>query len=187
MFDAVWVWMCCGPGGVLLPSGAVGLRVYVLSLHGAFDVAENACGAKRGARVCVVHVEVVAVGLFAQSALGVCPGSDNDRVLGDGLAGALVYPVCVGDARLNGGGGFLVCVFFLALRPCAIELVHVLGGFNPFGDAWLVEVGLVVLLGGVVPFLPAQEVFAQERERVTVEAQRRALVGGERVEDGALV
>ena len=148
------------------------LRVFVcvvLALHGAFDVVEDACGAKWCARVGVVHVEVSSVGLFARSALGVCPGSNDDRILGNRLAGALVYPVRVGDARLNGCGGFLGCVFFLALRPFLVEVVYVLGGFNPFGDARQVEVSTVVLLGGVVPFLPAQEVFTQERERVVVE------------------
>ena len=116
-----------------------------------------------------------------------CPGSDNDRVLGDGLAGALVYPVRVGDARLNGCGGFLGCVCAPLVLPALVESVYVLGGFNPFGDARQVEVSLVVLLGGVMPFLPAQEVLAQERERVTVEVQGCALVGGERVKDVALV
>lgn len=155
--------------------------------HGAFDVVEDACGAKWCARVRVVHVEVSSVGLFARSALRVCPGSDDDRVLGDGLAGALVYPVRVGDARLDGCGVFLGCVFFLTLRPFLVESVYVLGGFNPVGYARQVEVSLVVLLGGVVPFLPAQEVLAQERERVTVEVQGCAFVGGECVEDVALV
>lgn len=98
-----------------------------------------------------------------------CPGSNDDRVLGDGLAGALVYPVRVGDARLNGCGVFLGCVFFLALRPFLVESIYVLGGFNSVRDARQVEVSTVVLLGGVVPFFPAQEVFTQERERVVVE------------------
>lgn len=158
-----------------------------LALHGAFDVVEDTCGAKRCAHVGVVHVEVSSVGLFARSALRVCPESDDDRVLGNRLAGALIYPVRVGNARLNGRGGFLVCVFFLTLRPFLVESVYVLGGFNPFGDARQVEVSLVVLLGGVVPFFPDQEVFTQERERVVVEVQGCAFVGGECVEDVALV
>ena len=119
---------CCRPGP----------RVFVcvvLSLHGAFDAVEDACGAKWCARVGVVHVEVSSVGLFARSALRVCPGSNDDRVLGNRLAGALIYPVRVGDARLDGCGGFLGCVFVLTLRPFLVEGVYVLGAFNPFGDA----------------------------------------------------
>ena len=158
-----------------------------LALHGAFDVVEDTCGAKWCARVGVVHVEVSSVGLFARSALRVCPESDDDRVFGDGLAGALVYPVFVGDARLNGCGCFLGCVCALLVLPALVESIYVLGGFNPVRDARQVEVSLVVLLGGVVPFLPAQEVFAQERERVLVEAQIAAFVSGEHVEDVALV
>lgn len=158
----------------------------LLALHGAFDVVEDTRGSKRRARVRVVHVEVVAVGALARSALSVRPRAADDRILGDGLAGTLVHPVRVGDARLN-RGGILGRVFFLALLPFLVEAVCVLGGFNPFGDARQVEVSLVVLLGGVVPLLPAQELFAQERERVLVEVQLAALVGGECVEDVALV
>ena len=132
-------------------------------------------------------MEVSSVGLFARSALCVRPGSNNDRVFGDGLAGALVYPVFVGDARLNGCGCFLGCVCALLVLPALVESVYVLGGFNPFGDARQVEVSLVVLLGGVVPFFPDHEVFTQERERVVVEVQGCAFVGGECVEDVALV
>ena len=185
--------MLCGCGCVAAPEACgcrPGQRVFVcvvLALHGAFDVVEDARGSKRCAHVGVVHVEVSSVGLFARSALRVCPGSNDDRVLGNRLAGALIYPVRVGNARLNGRGGFLVCVFFLTLRPFLVESVYVLGGFNPFGDARQVEVSAVVLLGGVVPFLPAQEVFTQEHERVVVEVQGCALVGGERVKDVALV
>ena len=127
--------------------------------HGAFDVVEDACGAKRCACVCVIHVEVVTVGALARSALSVRPRAADDRVLGDGLAGSLVHPLRVGDARLN-RGGILGRVFFLTLLPFLVEAVYVLGGFNPFGDARQVEVSTVVLLGGVVPFFPAQEVFA---------------------------
>ena len=159
----------------------------VLALHGAFGVVKDACGAKWCARVRVVHVEVSSVGLFARSALCVRPGPNDDRVLGSRLAGALVYPVRVGDASLDRCGGFLGCVFFLVLRPFLVGSVYVLGGFNPFGDTRQVEVSLVVLLGGVVSFLPAQEVFAQERKRILVEVQLGALVGGECVEDVALV
>lgn len=148
----------------------------VLALHGAFDVVEDARGAKWCARVRVVHVEVSSVGLFARSALRVRPGSDNDRVLGNRLAGALIYPVRVGDARFN-GCGFSCLRLFLTLRPFLIESIYVLDGFNPVGDTRQVEIGLVVLLGGVVPFLPAQEVFTQERERVVVEVEGCALVG----------
>jgi len=190
MFGACW---CVGCGCVA-PPGACGCRPgprvfvwVVLALHGAFDVVEDACGAKWCARVGVVHVEVYSVGLFARSALGVCPGAADDRVLGNRLAGALVYPARVGDARLNGRGGFLVCVCAPLVLPALVESVYVLGGFNPFGDSRQVEVSEVVLLGGVVPFLPAQEMFTQERERVSVEVQLAAFVGGECVEDIALV
>ena len=167
--------MLCGCGCVAAPEACgcrPGQRVFVcvvLALHGAFDVVEDARGSKRCAHVGVVHVEVSSVGLFARSALRVRPGSNDDRVLGNRLAGALIYPVRVGNARLNGRGGFLVYVFFLTLRLFLVESVYVLGGFNPFGDARQVEVSAVVLLGGVVPFLLAQEVFTQERERVVVE------------------
>jgi hypothetical protein len=83
----------------------------------------------------------------------------------------------VGDARLDRCGGFLGCACtLLVLRPFLVESIYVLGDFNPFGDARQVEVSLVVLLGGVVPLLPAQELFAQERERVVVEVQGCALV-----------
>lgn len=163
MFGACWRVGC---GCVAAPEACCcrpGPRVFVcvvLALHGAFDVVEDTRGAKRCARVGAVHVEVSSVGLFARSALRVCPGSDNDRVLGDGLAGALVYPVRVGDASLDRCGGFLGCVCVLLVLPALVESIYVLGGFNPFGDARQVEVSLVVLLGRVVPFLPAQEVFA---------------------------
>ena len=64
MFGACWRVGC---GCVADPEARgcrPGLRVFVcvvLALHGAFDVVEDACGAKLCARVGVVHVEVVAV------------------------------------------------------------------------------------------------------------------------------
>lgn len=146
MSTRVDVWRLLGVGGVAAPEPCgcrPGPRVFVcvlLALHGAFDVVEDARGAKWCARVRVVHVEVSSVGIFACSALRVRPGSDNDRLLGNRLAGALVYPVRVGDARLDRCGGFLGCVCApLVLRPFLVESVYVLGGFNPVGDARQVE------------------------------------------------